>query len=756
MQRKNCDVEQFPLLRAIIQKIASKSTPPILIQLERKWLKDWIYETEKMSGEYYGDELSDDSDEEEIKTFSNKPMRVQHALLESANKMMGYGQVDLLMQKNEKKFLNPRHSKSSSSKSSDQSDPTSIGCYDLTARAKIHYPIAAIPDDVTRDLEDLNRLINDERLNRETIKAIVTKFVVAQYRGIQYEISKWSLEDRRQNRITNESNLPVYSEAVYKKSEVRINPIGQYSPTDLERLERAASLLKHQIYCLEHTGVITSKLIMNQRKNEGNLNFYNGAEALQEFYTRRYYDHKAHLLKIFNWKTSQTIIAKAIDVASLFSVGRDNYCISTSDTPNHAIKYSSGIKSYGEEGKDTRLRPRWRSTGKPERPYSGKVLTYLLDPVSLVNLHTRHLISMHYKQRLFVEETTLPERETTIPVSLPPNICVSQIVLKYPDFSNGFSHYHIHEYGMTEAFYNMFHQYLFENSTSGAHGIMRKDGKFLLGEHLGAYYEACLIEDARIIAQNQDAWLIYRDKSGEFSMALPRIQPVTSGKRKIAADEERAEQQRQKEIRQQSNQLEGLEKIMSEYSVLPGLNLYYVISKLCQLSEEEMNTANNASDRNTVEAKHMGALVEHAPERTGIVLKVYLDAIAFLIAVSRLKNIDFLLHSFIFTESVSIGDKTNTSTHYDLIYLGGDGFHGLISKQNIQPISTSSSSGASSLLVEKGSLSLSDDDLEPLSKRYKSEKEPVVENPNIMFQKGNGKEPTTNQDDDDDMRNVLF
>ena len=46
--------------------------------------------------------------------------------------------------------------------------------------------------------------------------------------------------------------------------------------------------------------------------------------------------------------------------------------LSTADTPYHALKYAYGVKLYkGHEGE--RLRPRWRKSGRAERPYSGKV-----------------------------------------------------------------------------------------------------------------------------------------------------------------------------------------------------------------------------------------------------------------------------------------------------------------------------------------------------------------------------------------------
>ena len=120
---------------------------------------------------------------------------------------------------------------------------------------------------------------------------------------------------------------------------------------------------------------------------------------MQDFYSKDYGGFHAKSKAFFDKLNSgKDVIITTLEEAILLNVNTDrNPFISTSDTPDHALRYAYGSKYY-DSFKDLRLRPRWQSNGKAERPYSGKVYLSLHDPLELNDI-SNHVPSLNQDRK---------------------------------------------------------------------------------------------------------------------------------------------------------------------------------------------------------------------------------------------------------------------------------------------------------------------------------------------------------------------
>ncbi|MDP3268880.1 MAG: hypothetical protein Q8M40_07505, partial [Legionella sp.] len=199
---------------------------------------------------------------------------------------------------------------------------------------------------------------------------------------------------------------------------------------------------------------------------------------------------------------------------------------STSDVPNHALKYAFGVKLY-KNHKEERLRPRWRSNLKAERPYSGKV--YLsLHPLTDYEEHKpSHLTSLFKQGKVNLANVIVAERETSFMGYMPAEHVVYHFKAKYPSFQGKYKTIFHHKYGIDESMYQAL-QKVFEEFAP--HSIERKNVIKSLGDYLSAYNEVRLVAKAERLARTNNQVLIYRDENGFFSLNLPET-PSTASKR---------------------------------------------------------------------------------------------------------------------------------------------------------------------------------------------------------------------------------
>lgn len=319
----------------------------------------------------------------------------------------------------------------------------------------------------------------------------------------------------------------------------------------------------------------------------------------------------------------------------------------------------------------------WRPSGQAERPYSGKVYTLLYTVQALHELNPAHLISLNHRGDLSIGERILAERESTFHASLPAGSVMEAKTLKYPSFDKDFdAFYHPQRYGLDRKTYNEFKRQICE---SLPHSQERKTAKFLLGEHLCAYHEACLIEDARLEARRRDGWLIYRDAYGGYGLVPPEISSASTGDRAEAGKAQRASKKARIDVGATS-ELGDFEKLMGEYDVIPGASFEDVLLVMKVVSEEELAdvSIDGISDEDV--AKHLGAFKDEVRPtiKEGVVKTCLFNHLKKLVALSRMQPTHcYQVQSFLLKKPIVIGVGEDVS-HF--LYLGGDGFHGLQKK----------------------------------------------------------------------------
>lgn len=690
-----CDMIVLALLTSLFYHLKSSAWGnPVCVEL-RQWIAmiredlpknsdqkqyEAVHKKLEASG-YYGECPSDDSDDESCAQLAARPLRERHALLVSAKQMMDYGQVGRIWTADGKKFRKPKLPKSESemdssanakSKASTESlDPTGSASYDITVRAEIHHD-ESVPSSVHRDLSTLNHLVLSGNFNEETSKQVATRFFVAQYRGMHYETNQWSQSQRQRHRRWDERTHAFFSHAAFVKARVSVDDMMQRCDhISLIKLDESATLLRHQLTCLRFTGPVRGSY---SREEEGI--FGDASLALQDFYTKKYDAHKDFCGMVHNKKMQSTPIHTAKEAAFLFSQGRANYNLSTGDTPYHPLRYALGLKSYGE-GKDHRLRPRWRQSRRAERPYSGKVYTLLNSVQTLHELNPAHLVSLNHRGDLSVGERILAERESTFHASLPAGSVMEVKILKYPNFDKDFDEfYHPQRYGLDRKTYNEFKRQI---GDSLPHSQERKTAKFLLGEHLCAYHEACLIEDARLEARRRDGWLIYRDAYGGYGLVPPEISSASSGDRAQAGKVQRASKKARINA-QAAEELGEFEAIMEKYDVVPGVNFKSVLLAMEVVSEDAFDGLSSDGIPDEEVARHLDAFKNEVQPtiKEGVVKTCLFNHLKKLVALSRMQPTHcYQLQSFLLKTPIVIGVGEEV---YDFLYLGGDGFHGLQKK----------------------------------------------------------------------------
>jgi len=336
---------------------------------------------------------------------------------------------------------------------------------------------------------------------------------VAQYRGIHYVTSRWDAAARRQHRNLDEVGKPQYTSAVFNAEGIvdyhDMLDKTQTQPEVNQKLAQAAL-------------VIENLLIKMQQSDPCSFEGYayeNLFLLLQKQYSANYDGFPGWLDKELKKKNS---------ILRGFLHTSERPLLSTSDVPNHALKYAFGVKLY-KNHKEERLRPRWRCNLKAERPYSGKV--YLsLHPLTDYEEHKpSHLTSLFKQGRVNLSNFIVAERETSFMGYMPAERVVYHFKAKYPSFQGEYKHKTIfhHKYGIDESMYQALQQAFEEYAP---HSIERKNVIKSLGDYLCAYNEVRLVAKAERLARTNNQVLIYRDENGFFSLNLPKT-PSTASKR---------------------------------------------------------------------------------------------------------------------------------------------------------------------------------------------------------------------------------
>ncbi len=689
-------------------KLLTKLNPQYKTFTTKKYEKT-ITAAEEKNGDYYGENLSDNSDSDEEEKFQSLPNRKKILSTSAITPLLARAQTENLMtQKRELK--------------------KSLPVYDRGLRQKIIHS-APLPDQAHRDLENLNILAIKGGLDEKTIKTIGTRFFVAQYRGVCYRTDEWNRMSRQQHRSIREEKLPQYSRAVlaesgsttfhdhFKKMQAassnqipsafhRHFNIAQANPSHQfhEKLIAISTHLQDQLFQLRNSGPVKLKLMGGTE-----YLFDNALHALQDLYTKdyeRFHETLGGFVKAFTHpeldeKGEAVTTVNSLDNlkhAILLSINNEfNFFVSTADTPDQALKYAYG-KAYNNY-KEFRLRPRWRKTGLVERPYSGKTYISLHDPLELF-ARTHHLVSMNREGKVRIDLQTINERETSFMAYIPPNKVIGQHIAKFPSFEGEYKEIYFEKYGLTKELYEKFKNELLKHAP---HTKERRHIVQLLTEHLISYYEVCLIEEARVTAEKLGGVLIYRNDQGGFSLfpCLPKeISRSNDAARNTAAQAVTEEIQERRKARQEAAAPSSgfFTHQLNQYQIVPSFKQDTLIESLVMLLKVPENELKELEEKTKP--------AQHNPTLFAAVGNSFRHHFIFLDAVANKYKKNIVIHGSQFNAGkLLIKPKAITldqedDTHH-LYYVGGKKFLAMLPRHhannaNAPAAAPSSSSSASS------------------------------------------------------------
>lgn len=606
-----------------------------------KTLKEALEKMESENG-YCAEYPSDDSDSEEIEKFNSYERGQKRVLLNYAKTMQ---------------------------KRSKDNSP-------LRNLSWIHFD-EEIPLGVSDDIE----VINHKGLNNSLHK-ISKKFFFAFYRGIHYDIKRWSSKERRAHRNFNELGRALFSPAVYDLCGLQATR--DYNvPTDgakYQKLLKTAELLHHQMKTLDKLGVVRLEGNGHVESLIGKkgIAYRSPMAAIAEFYSSSYKNyHKA--LKLISKKIkSEEVFEHPLDVAFLFAKSKETPVVSTGMTPRAGGLYAVGDKFYQGQ-KNTRLRPRWWKGGKAERPYSGKMYTLILTIEDLLKLNPVHVSSLQDAGEIAVPENVLPEDEATFYSYIPARYLIYQKKVRYPSFNRDHSDLFFLKYGLSRSQFEKYRKRLLE---SQPHSQRNRKAKRDLANHIADHTHVSLVEDAKIKAEELGGWLVYLNKYRKISIMPPKLRPLSAKtkdqERLLAESNQRRSINTSKSKRQRlvPGKKDWLHTLMQKYNVQTGYTLADVLKKLLKKYQDKLNVLFSCKICNiNMALEEIVDLVEPLPET---VAKHFLKQYAFLQSVSDLCKIRIFVKSPLFNQDLVI--KSDSQEKIELIYLGGNAFFGLIPK----------------------------------------------------------------------------
>ncbi|WP_131794165.1 hypothetical protein [Fluoribacter gormanii] len=474
-------------LRAAIDKLRPQSKNRSLNYFSRL-----LAQQETLAKTYYSECLSEDSDSDEEQEFIKTPKKEREAKDLQANIYRNTAQAGKFFTA----FKNHKQVNDTKPK----------------LRADIRRPSNFARRQAKSDLNAINdRLKAGQSVNDEFLASLNTKFLVAQYRGIHYVTSRWDAEARRAHREMDEMGKPQYSSAVF-------NAEGVEGYRDM--LNKEQDNPDFHVQLTQAAVVIQNLLIEMQESDPCSFNGY----AYQNLFLLLQKQYSADYDGFPSWLDAE--LKKRNSILAGYLESRERPLLSTSDVPNHALKYAFGVKLY-EGHKDERLRPRWRENLRAERPYSGKV--YLsLHPLSDYSQHKpSHLTSLFKKGLITLGNVIVAERETSFLAYMPEDRVAYHFKAKYPSFSGSYKTIFHHKYGINKEMYQAVQEALKKHAP---HTEERKNVIKSLGDYLSAFNEVRLVDKAQNLARKQNSVLIYRDENGYFSFDLPDT-PTTANKR---------------------------------------------------------------------------------------------------------------------------------------------------------------------------------------------------------------------------------
>lgn len=474
---------------------------------DRSFYENWMREHETKTHEYYGMELSENSDDEEEKHFAKQSPFFGHTLTQHFEGLIAKAEGERFADWLKEFERSPMTDQDKIAKFFHQSERAPE-----TVRASA---------DVQRDLHTVNYFAAQGKLE-EGLKSIKTKFMIAQIRGITYDTTIWSAKARRRHRKMDEVGKPYFSAGVYDLAQVKMS--AKCDEATKAKLLEKGSELKAKLIALRQEPPIQKK------SKKTPINYGSRANEIQELYSRS--------------KTGFMQLLERLNLGTLH-----NPFVSFGGTPFHALKYAYGIKPY-QENKENRLRPRWTHAGVAERPYSGKVYLSLHPLADFGAEGPLDVPSLYFQGAIKLSALILNERESTHPAFVPPDRVAYTYVAKYPSFDKPYKSIYLYKYGLKKDVYVILQRLILKYAP---HTPEQKALKAMLGEYLCAYHEVRLQEKAVGLLKDKHpgSVLIYRSEVGGFTLTRPvYVFPNNAGKNeKHTLDNEAIKRRRTERIK---------------------------------------------------------------------------------------------------------------------------------------------------------------------------------------------------------------
>lgn len=469
-------------------------------------LLEYLQKKQYVNNHYYGEDLSDDSDEDgtyqerqsDIKLNKKIRMRAQERAFKNATTKTGFNNI---VEANKHKSLDGQisftHIKPIQRQVQGDRNPV------LAQEIKL----ANKHEKIEAELAKINQAILDGTY--ETLMKsgeIKTNYVISQYRGINYFVTRWNAPSRRLHRTVDETNLPLFSEAVLKTLEHQYDIYTHFPelwrnyPVIRERLEKSSELLKQQLI-----GLRSSDLFVVDKGGYQYI-YDNLLEYNQDRFSNGIYNSQA---EIKTWRENSKQWQEILP-------NNYNFRVACSDLPYHSLRYLYALKSYYNA---EYLTPSWDGDGRAERPHVGKIYASMhpLDDFksSAAPLHVGQL---NQSRRIVLKLSICPERETSHLAAIPKDRIVHNDALRFPSFAGPYKTHYLEKYGMDEQMYDGF-QTLLKNTKP--HTLERKCFQALLAEWLCAYQEVMLLQRMQKTAISRNAVMLYLTNEGTLSLTPP-------------------------------------------------------------------------------------------------------------------------------------------------------------------------------------------------------------------------------------------
>lgn len=498
-------------------------------------LQAFIKRQQKKQERYFGDDLSDNSDSDDERTYLDA---VAKGNIELASKKKKYRQIEKLQTPHFwlKAQLDTPRNAGLKKKVTGVVSEIKKG---MKKEAQLKKLKGFVTNTLNKDLQSRGEITYSDRKEQKEAKALIAEInaaapedrealikrskpiLILGTRGINYMTDRWNAKARRYHRDVEEAGQPQFSEAVLKT--LPYDYYTELGPDHDYHTDRAAMLdLQQEALRLDtfFQSLHASGPCIDRSASRGDnpYLFDSVGDCLQDHFSNGVDNHLAELAE----KREDYPDYWGTKLKNAFNTG-----LAIGSRPYHALKYALGLKVYYPRS----MVPRYWCDGTLEYPHVGKV--YLsLHPLAeiLAKSGQNNLSMMDRWAQVSIGDQISPEKELSFLAFLPGDRIFYQFVAKFPSFNGAWKNIYKIKYGLDRNTYEAF-QYLI--SITLPETPFRNDVITLLSEWLCSYHEVLLIELARDQAKSCGAILAYVDRDGKLTLTPDNGRIFTPGEPNI-------------------------------------------------------------------------------------------------------------------------------------------------------------------------------------------------------------------------------